>query len=113
MEAVRLRAVRGNGGIWLSLDGEARFIPDEQAGAARAGTAAGADPVSPMPGRVTKLFVKAGDAVTAGAPLAAVEAMKMEYLVKAPADGNVGRVLCSVGDTVALGQRLMDWEAKA
>ena len=112
MGDVRLRGVRGNGGVWISLDGESRFVPDEQSAASgRAASATGADPLSPMPGRVTKVFVKAGEAVKAGQPLAAVEAMKMEYLLKAPADGTVGRVLCNAGDTVALGQRLMDWKA--
>ncbi len=105
-----MRAVRGSGGVWLSLDGESRFVPDEQATAGGRAAAAGTDPVSPMPGRVTKVFVKAGETVKAGQPLAAVEAMKMEYLVKAPADGEVGRVLCNAGDTVGLGQRLMDWK---
>ena len=110
MGDVRLRGIRGVGGVWLSLDGESRFVEDGQA-APGGRPAAVSDPVSPMPGRVTRVFVKAGEAVKAGQPLAAVEAMKMEYLLRAPGDGTVGRVLCNAGDTVALGQRLMDWKA--
>ena len=111
MEAVRLRSVRGNGGVWISLDGESRFVPDAQDAAGSRPAAAATDPVSPMPGRLAKVFVKAGEAVKAGQPLAAVEAMKMEYLIKASSDGKIGRVLCNAGDTVAQGQRLMDWTA--
>ncbi len=104
-------AVRVRDGVWVAVGGEAVFVPDPApAGAPAKRQASALEPVSPMPGRVVKLFVKAGDAVPGGAPLAAVEAMKMEYLVRAPADGTVGRVLCAEGQTVALGQKLLDWE---
>ena len=105
------RGVRTFDGVWLSVAGEAVFVPDcEETARREGGKAAGADPVSPMPGRVVKVFVKAGDAAKGGDPLVAVEAMKMEYLVRAPSDGKVGRVLCEPGQTVALGQKLLDWE---
>ena len=109
---MRSHGVRVRDGVWLSVGGEAVFVPDREEAALQAGEkAALSDPVSPMPGRVVKVFVKAGDEAKAGDPLVAVEAMKMEYLVRAPSDGKAGRVLCAPGETVALGQKLLDWEA--
>ena len=106
---MRMKGVRVHDGVWLSVGGEAVFVPDREE--ARVGEkAAGSDPVSPMPGRIVKVFVKAGDSAKGGDPLVALEAMKMEYLVKAPGDGKVGRVLCEPGQTVGLGQKLLDWE---
>lgn len=101
--------LRVRGGVWLSVGGEALFFPDAEAQASAVASGPGA-PLSPMPGRVVKVFVTSGDAVKAGDPLAAVEAMKMEYLVRAPGDGVVTRVLCQQGQTVAQGQKLADWE---
>ena len=46
---------------------------------------------APMPGKVTKLLVAAGDRVTKGQPLAVLEAMKMESRFEAPRDGLVDR----------------------
>ena len=39
--------------------------------------------VSPMPGRVVKIFVQKGQHVKKGDNLISVESMKMEYFVKA------------------------------
>ncbi len=44
---------------------------------------------APMPGRLTKIFVKEGESVKSGDRLAIVEAMKMEHVLHAPADGVV------------------------
>ena len=63
---------------------------------------------SPMPGKVLKVMVAAGDIVTDGQPLVIVEAMKMEFTVKAPHDGKVERVRYSVGQQVAVGDVLVE-----
>lgn len=55
---------------------------------------------SPMPGRVVKVHVKAGDEVTAGQPLLVVEAMKMENELKAKAAARVAEVHVEAGQTV-------------
>ena len=39
--------------------------------------------VSPMPGRVVKVFVEPGQSVKKGENLISVESMKMEYFMKA------------------------------
>src|SRR5690349_5977671 len=38
--------------------------------------------ISPMPGKITKIFVQAGDSVQKGQALLVMEAMKMEYTLK-------------------------------
>ena len=60
-----------------------------------------------IPGRVVSVAVEAGDAVSAGQRLLAVEAMKMENELRAPRDGTVERVAVAVGETVELGDPLV------
>lgn len=55
---------------------------------------------SPMPGRITKLLVNAGDTVNKGTPLVVVEAMKMENELKASHDAVVEAILVREGDHV-------------
>jgi biotin carboxyl carrier protein len=60
-----------------------------------------------IPGRVVSVAVEAGDAVTSGQRLLAVEAMKMENELRAPRAGTVERVAVAVGETVELGDALV------
>ena len=70
--------------------------------------AAGAVKVeAPMPGTVTKVFVKPGQAVKSGENLIAFEAMKMEQEVKAPQDGTVASVNVEVGKAIVAGDLLV------
>jgi acetyl-CoA carboxylase biotin carboxylase subunit len=62
---------------------------------------------SPMPGKVTGLSVKPGDAVAKGQPLLTLEAMKMEHALTAPFDGTVAEVAVEVGSQVAEGAVLV------
>jgi 3-methylcrotonyl-CoA carboxylase alpha subunit len=62
---------------------------------------------APMPGRVMRLMVAAGDRVRRGEPLLIVEAMKMEHTLTAPADGTVERLRCAEGDLVEEGTELI------
>jgi biotin carboxyl carrier protein len=48
--------------------------------------------VAPMPGRVVKILVAAGDEVVARQGVVVVEAMKMENELRAPRDGRVAEV---------------------
>jgi biotin carboxyl carrier protein len=66
--------------------------------------------VSPMPGKVVKVLVKAGDAVTAGQGVIVVEAMKMENELKAAADGKVKAVKVKEGEAVDASQTLIELE---
>lgn len=64
-----------------------------------------AELVSPMPGSVVAMGVCDGDAVEVGAPVVAVEAMKMEHSLRSPVAGVV-ELLVAVGDQVKVGQPL-------
>ncbi|WP_242154354.1 acetyl/propionyl/methylcrotonyl-CoA carboxylase subunit alpha [Sphingomonas sp. BAUL-RG-20F-R05-02] len=56
----------------------------------------------PMPGLLQKLYVGAGDKVEAGQPLAVVEAMKMENILRAEKAGVVKAVNAAAGDSLAV-----------
>ncbi|MDF1748457.1 MAG: acetyl/propionyl/methylcrotonyl-CoA carboxylase subunit alpha [Alphaproteobacteria bacterium] len=55
---------------------------------------------APMPGKVTAVFVSAGETVKMGQSLMILEAMKMEHTIKAPAEGVVATLPFAVGDQV-------------
>lgn len=61
---------------------------------------------SPMPGKVVRVLVAAGDAVHAGQGIAVVEAMKMQNEMKAPRAGKVLSLPAKEGATVAAGEVL-------
>jgi 3-methylcrotonyl-CoA carboxylase alpha subunit len=62
---------------------------------------------APMPGLVKALHVSAGQPVTAGTPLAVLEAMKMEHTLTAPRDGIVAEVFALSGAQVEAGAALV------
>jgi 3-methylcrotonyl-CoA carboxylase alpha subunit len=74
-----------------------------------AGGSAGETLSATMHGQVIKIGVSEGEAVQRGHVLVILEAMKMEIRVTAPADGRVGRILCSVGQVVERGQTLVEF----
>jgi biotin carboxyl carrier protein len=61
-----------------------------------------------MPGVVTRVMVKAGDTVETGQALVAIEAMKMEHLIRAPRRGRVREVRAKAGEMVAGGTALIE-----
>lgn len=65
--------------------------------------------ISPMPGRVVKVFVEPGQSVKKGDNLISVESMKMEYFMKATRDGVIDRIRIKEGDTVAMKQELANF----
>jgi len=65
---------------------------------------------APMPGVVTRVLISAGETVKRGQGLVAVEAMKMEHLVRAPRDGRVKAVRVQAGEMVVGGATLVDLE---
>lgn len=78
------------------------------AAAPKASSAAGAVAVkAPLQGTVMKVNVKPGDTVKRGAPVAVIEALKMENDVPAPQDGVVASVEVKSGDTVKTEQVLL------
>ena len=62
--------------------------------------------IAPMPGRVIRVLVEAGQEVEAGQGLIVVEAMKMQNEMKSPKAGRVVEVKTAAGATVAAGEIL-------
>ena len=65
---------------------------------------------APMPGKVTAVLVEPGAMVEKGTPLLIVEAMKMEHTITAPARGTVLSLRYRVGEQVAEGAELIQFE---
>ncbi|EAA14349.4 AGAP010228-PA, partial [Anopheles gambiae str. PEST] len=65
---------------------------------------------APMPGVLDKLFVKPGDTVKAGTPVAVLIAMKMEHVLKAAKDGVVKAIPNAEGSNVRKGATLISFE---
>src|ERR1700733_12985779 len=74
------------------------------------GFGGGANLSSGMPGKIVKVFVKAGDQVKEGDPLLIMEAMKMENEMRASAPVKVKDVLVKAGDNVESGAILVTFE---
>ena len=95
--------------LWV---GSARFAaevrdPRSLRGRARAGEAQGPKKIiAPMPGKVVRLLVSAGEAVEPGSGIAVVEAMKMQNEIKSPKRGTVRRILVTEGAAVNAGDVL-------
>ena len=62
---------------------------------------------APMPGKVVRLLVEAGDRVGARQPVVVVEAMKMENELRASRDGTVTEIHASEGMSVDAGALLI------
>jgi biotin carboxyl carrier protein len=62
---------------------------------------------APMPGKVVRVLVKAGDAVRARQPVVVVEAMKMENELRADRDGTVAEIHTREGMSVEAGALLI------
>jgi len=63
--------------------------------------------LSPMPGLLLSISVKAGQEVKAGEELAVVEAMKMENVLRASQDGIIAEIKAQVGDSLAVDQVIL------
>ena len=66
--------------------------------------------ICPMPGLLVSLHVKEGDQVEAGQPLAVVEAMKMENILRAEKSGTVKTVNAKAGESLAVDAIILEME---
>ena len=101
---------KGEDTVWLGREGGTWAVREEVRASVRGGGAAAAGGVlrSPMPGTVLAVKVSEGERVSAGQPVAVVEAMKMEHTVTATADGVVARVAARPGTQVKLDEELVE-----
>ena len=66
--------------------------------------------LAPMPGLLTRLDVAAGDKVEPGQPVAVMEAMKMENILRAPKAATVKATPAKAGDSLAVDQIIVEFE---
>ncbi|TXH86732.1 MAG: acetyl/propionyl/methylcrotonyl-CoA carboxylase subunit alpha [Rhodoferax sp.] len=66
--------------------------------------------LSPMPGLLVDVAVQPGQKVQAGERVAVIEAMKMENVLFAAADGVVAKVLASKGESLTVDQPIVEFE---
>ena len=62
----------------------------------------------PMPGLLVSLHVGEGDSVEPGQPLATVEAMKMENILRAEKAGTIARINAGEGDSLAVDEVILE-----
>ena len=65
--------------------------------------------LSPMPGLLVDVAVQVGQKVQAGERVAVIEAMKMENVLFAAADGVVGKVLAAKGESLSVDQPIVEF----
>jgi biotin carboxyl carrier protein len=101
-----------NGDIHLILGSE-RFaveVRDPRSFRSRKATAKAAEGpqkiTAPMPGKIVRIMVSAGDEVEAGQGILVVEAMKMQNEIKSPKKGKVSKVSVAEGSAVNSGDTL-------
>lgn len=61
---------------------------------------------APMPGLVVEVAVMEGEPIKMGQPVAVIEAMKMENIIRAECDGIVEKIYVKKGDSIILDQHL-------
>jgi biotin carboxyl carrier protein len=86
------------------------FVLEREVAGRRRSGAPGGGLEAPMPGVVTRVHVVPGEAVKQGQPLIAIEAMKMEHVLRAPRDGKVRAIAAKPGEMVSGGVALVELE---
>jgi acetyl/propionyl-CoA carboxylase alpha subunit len=105
---LRAVIVRQGDRVLVALDGRAHAFALGEA-PRRASAAAGASVVlAPMPGKVVRVLVSAGDRVEAGQALVVLEAMKMETMLRAEIAGTVSAISAEPGIMVDAGVVLVE-----
>ena len=66
--------------------------------------------ICPMPGMLMKLHVEEGDVVQPGQPLATVEAMKMENILRAEKEGTIAKINAGEGESLAVDAVILELE---
>ncbi len=94
------RVAAAGGRVWVLTEGQLHALDEQPRFPDAAHQAVAGGLVAPMPGKVVRVLVEAGQAVAAGAALVVLEAMKMEHTVRAGGAGTVQAIHVAVGDQV-------------
>lgn len=99
-----------NGKLWIHREGQT-FCIDNTKGfrkrRSKDSKTSDSQIISPMPGKITKIFVQQDDQIHIGQPIIVMEAMKMEYTLKSEIATKIEKINVCVGDQVQLGQLLV------
>ena len=99
----------GNKEKFVFVDGKVfKVKPIELTGRKKRKKKEEGDLSSPISGKVVSVKVKKGDSVKKGVVLMIIEAMKMEYLIRAPYNGKVKDVYFKQNDQVEIGQNTVE-----
>ena len=104
--------------IWIKSDGEiwCYDLIDVASDGQRRKKTNSASPhlmTAPMPGKITKVFVKSGDRVKKGQALLVMEAMKMEYTLKSDLETTVEKINVELNQQVTLGFLMVELKKAA
>jgi acetyl/propionyl-CoA carboxylase alpha subunit len=99
-----------NGKLWVHFKGKTFVFESKKKswGKASGGGSKAGSLIAPMPGKITKILKSVNEKVSAGDVVLVMEAMKMEYTLKADLDGSLQALNCKVGDQVSLGKILAE-----
>jgi len=113
-QRVRATVVREGEEAWVSIEGRSWHVTLQEAGAGPAHPGGEEDfALSPMTGLLATVSVEVGDQVERGAELFVVEAMKMEYVVRASRDLKVAEIRHVAGGQVDQGAVVVAFEESA
>ncbi|MGZ3811515.1 MAG: biotin/lipoyl-containing protein [Mucilaginibacter sp.] len=105
----KIAEIKVNGTVYKIAAKDQFDILLDQLGLSTLNSAKVSEVKAPMPGLVLKLFVSEGSEVKKGDNLFILEAMKMENIIKSPADVTVKTVKIKPGDKVEKGQVLLQF----
>jgi len=96
---------------WVRVNGKTFKFEESGSRKKRSSSQQSANPNeihAPMPGKITALKKKSNDKVTNGEVVIVMEAMKMEYSLKANMEGTIAAIKVKEGEQVVLGQLLAE-----
>jgi biotin carboxyl carrier protein len=103
----KIAEIKVNGNIYSVTAKDQYDVLLDQLGLSSLNNAKVIEVKAPMPGLVLKVFVAVGSEVKKGDNLFILEAMKMENIIKSPADVVVKTIKIKPGDKVEKGQVLI------
>ena len=94
---------------FIFIDGNVfRVKPVELTGVRKTKKKEEGDLSSPISGKVVSIKVKNGDLVKKGDVIMVIEAMKMEYLIRAPFNGKIKKINFKESDQIEIGQNTVE-----
>ena len=109
-ERVRFYYARAKQQFWAKIGGKDLYGDRTAVNRVGAANDSASDFTAQFPGKVRKIVAVEGQVVAEGAPLLMIEAMKMEFAIKATNAGTIKKVLVTEGQQLTPGQKLLDFE---